>query len=742
MIITRRQLLFALLWIVLVAGAWAVEIRASYVSQRSPLVLAGTYLSGFYGEETSATLPGDGRMLTRSYRWMSDEGRIAFWPALPNASIVTLEWLDVPGISRTTVQFEATPPINATLPHADTIRTAHLLLPASSHDQFLYFEASDPQRIGGRTLGTLISAATWQATVPLSAIELLRGGFQLPLNVLLLAALLTLFQLTPGRVLIGCGISAALATVAAFIWPWEVRALQFPLHVLFIGALLGVGVKVLIQRTYQRAISVQRTRAIWFPIVLVVWIISGIVFFSPGIAFDGAQYYAYIRSLFIDGDLHFANELNAQAPFHGTADFAEIPTATGYTQNLASVGPALYWTPFWIMGHVTTLVGQQLGFNWYTNGYDEPYVVLIGLGSALAGLLTMIGCYRICIRWYSSSLALAATMTIYLASNLLYYATYRGSFAHALSAATGTWFIIAVLNMDDAPHEWRRWLWLGLSAGAMIVTYWITALLLVIPLLIGINHVWNALHARNWSVLWRLSRNALLAGMAAFLVFLPQIIAWWIIYGQPFAIPHGGEYITPYDNHLRSVLVSPLYGMLWWTPAFFFGFIGYAWCFTRIPRTALLTFAGLALYIAYNASLERWFGGGAFGMRRFTVLVPLFAIGLTALFAHLHHWYKLLPVACSGALTAWSVLLMSRYILSDRIRNPDFLETLDLRAFLLNPEMYQLSVVPEAIHRSWFIGMMLSPTPEKLLIAGVGISTVAACVLLVWHTTMPHSRRG
>jgi hypothetical protein len=512
-----------------------------------------------------------------------------------------------------------------------------------------------------------------------------------------------------------------------------VRALQFFLHVLLIGALLGVGITAVIRRT----ISVQGIRAIWFPIVLVVWAASTIAFFNPDIAFDGAQYYAYVRSLFIDGDLHFANELNAQAPFHGTADLAEPPTATGYTQNLASVGPALYWTPFWLVGHFTTLVGQQVGFNWHANGYDEPYVVLIGLGSALAGLLTMIGCYRLCSRWYSGSLALAATMTIYLASNLLYYATYRGSFAHALSAATGTWFIIAVLNLDDAPHEWRRWLWLGLSAGAMIVTYWITALLLVIPLLIGINHVWNALHARHWSVLGHLLRNAMLAGTVAFLVFLPQIIAWWIIYGQPFAIPHGGEYITPYDNHLRSVLVSPLYGMLWWTPAFFFGLIGYGWFFTRIPRTALITFAGIALYIIYNASLARWFGGGSFGMRRFAVLAPLFAIGLAALLANLHRWHRLLPAMCSGTLIAWSVLLMSRYILSDRIGNPDFLETLDLRAFLFNPEMYQLTVVPVTIHRSWFIGMMLSPTPAGLLIAAVGISTVAVCVLLVWHTATP-----
>jgi hypothetical protein len=333
-------------------------------------------------------------------------------------------------------------------------------------------------------------------------------------------------------------------------------------------------------------------------------------------------------------------------------------------------------------------------------------------------------------------------MTIYLASNVLYYATYRGSFAHALSAATGTWFIITVLALDDAPHEWRRWLWFGLSAGAMVVTYWITVLLLVIPLLIGLTHVWDALQARNWSVLGRLLRNAVLAGIAAFLIFLPQMTAWSIIYGNPLVVPQGSGFITPQAVNLWKVFVSPLNGMLWWTPALFLGLIGYIWFSVRAPRVAVITFIGVALYILYNASIEDWHGSDSFGMRRLTVLSPLFAIGLAALFAHLHRWHRLLPAMCGGALIAWSVLLMSRYILSDRIGNPDFLETLDLRAFLFNPEMYQLTVVPVTIHRSWFIGMMLSPTPEKLLIAGVGISTVAACVLLVWHTTMPHSRRG
>jgi hypothetical protein len=218
------------------------------------------------------------------------------------------------------------------------------------------------------------------------------------------------------------------------------------------------------------------------------------------------------------------------------------------------------------------------------------------------------------------------------------------------------------------------------------------------------------------------------------------MIAWWIIYGQPFAVPHGTAYITPYENHLWSVLVSPLYGMLWWTPAFFFGLVGYGWFFARTPRSALFLFAGLALYIFYNATLARWFGGGSFGMRRFTVLAPLFALGLTALMAQLRHRHPLLPAALGGALSAWSILLTARYILSERIRNPDFLEQLDVRAFLFNPELYFPHVLPTVLRKSWFLATALAPTAESLLVAGTGLVTVIVCVLIVWRFFI-HSKK-
>ena len=66
---------------------------------------------------------------------------------------------------------------------------------------------------------------------------------------------------------------------------------------------------------------------------------------------DGVGYYAYLPSVFFDGDLNFTNEFDPQqSPF--THIPLNIPAARpGYLINPWSVGPAIYWTPFWLLGH-------------------------------------------------------------------------------------------------------------------------------------------------------------------------------------------------------------------------------------------------------------------------------------------------------------------------------------------------------------------------------------------------------
>ena len=74
---------------------------------------------------------------------------------------------------------------------------------------------------------------------------------------------------------------------------------------------------------------------------------------------DSAYYYMYLRSLFFDGNLDFSNEVGR---LFGEAFVRQtlIP-ATGLPGNNWSVGPAIFWLPFFLLAHGATLLANSFG---------------------------------------------------------------------------------------------------------------------------------------------------------------------------------------------------------------------------------------------------------------------------------------------------------------------------------------------------------------------------------------------
>ena len=80
---------------------------------------------------------------------------------------------------------------------------------------------------------------------------------------------------------------------------------------------------------------------------------------------DAIQYYVYLQSLAVDGDLDFANEYRA---LYGGDDATEnvwltTTTPIGRSPNVMSVGPAILWAPaffvVWVVVLMTRLVRRR-----------------------------------------------------------------------------------------------------------------------------------------------------------------------------------------------------------------------------------------------------------------------------------------------------------------------------------------------------------------------------------------------
>ncbi|MFL5803477.1 MAG: hypothetical protein ACJ8CR_17260 [Roseiflexaceae bacterium] len=702
----------------MLAAACLVEQSASQGRQANMWQLAPTSFDGFYGAEESTTLPGVPVGERRIYRWTRPASQFSLWPHTATSSALDLEYLDPLGA--TTLQVAQEAPFALT--PAQHMRRLHMLFPPAS-DLTIRLVQTMPQTVDGRQLGLIVgdvrwSALGWRARAgDVRAYGWLLLG--LPLTLALLGGLGWVVRLPARRTIALLALVLAGVAIFALRSPWDARAMQPALQRLIGGAMIGAGLLYLKRHAWFSH---------WALIIAGVWCLSLLLFFSPEVTSDGVGYYAYLRSAVIDGDLNFTNEFDPQqSPFTHTPLI--IPAARpGYVVNSWSVGPALYWAPFWLVGHAVADVGRQLGFGWRADGYDPPYIVLIALASALTGLVTMLGCFKILARWFTPGVAAVAAITIYLGSNLLYYAQLAGSFAHSLSAATATWLLLAALRLDEQPTM-RRWLALGLAAGALLLTYWMAALLLIIPLGVGLRHAWLRARQRDVPGLLRLAAGALAAGGLAALLFAPQLLAWKLTLGSWLAVPQGSAYATPQQSHLSEVLFGSLYGIAWWTPAYFAGLVGGIWFALRRPWPGLALLAAAGVYLLYNASLPDWHGSGGFGMRRLTSIAPLFAVGLALLLDRARR-YRPLPAMLAGALIVWSIGMTVRYAVFQLPHAPYTLQDLGLRPILLSPEPFPVGALLFVTQHSWFGALLRTLDAGSLLILSVCLLAVAACTLL------------
>ncbi len=682
----------------------------------------------FYGREQSAADPD------QTFRWSKPEGEITLWPLPPATSMmVSLHVLAPPQMI---APQQATLCIGAhTLPLtlAPAHRTYRLLVaPApqvltSVRMEISPLKPADDLRALGlaldrvaveplapSTLGGLIREAWMAPYLPLGIIFLVIGAglLRLPLSVVSILAL----SVVGGLALAGCVVPEARLALAAYLTVFAGAA-----------ALLLVGAEAVRRLDLWPADDRRAHR--W---LIAVFIATFAVAFVPGVGSDGAGYFAYLHSLFFDGDLNFANEYR-EMPFpHVPRNLdALYQPATGYYSNPFSIGPALLWIPLYSIAHLITLVGQAAGWPWQPDGYDQPYEVLIAFSGALAGLLTLFVLYRIIRRLVDPPIATLAVLTLWLGSNLFYYNLREGSFAHSFSALAVSLFILAWLRLEERPGVWR-WAVLGIMAGLSTLIYWISALLLLPAALTFARLLWQALRepaVRRGRELARLAAGAGLAALLVLVMFTPQMLAWRVIFGAYLAIPQGAGFVTPGDSHWLDFLFSTLHGLLPWTPAFFVGGIGVVLLWSRHRWMALCLTVPLLISFWYNTTLLDWHGSGAFGMRRMTVLAPWFAIGLALAFDRLRRWQREAPLILAAFAISWTLLLVVRYDLYLISHNPSDLYDLPALAFYLSRETLPVWLTPDWLRSGFFYRYVTDYSPP----ARAGLTAlIVVMAVLIW----------
>jgi hypothetical protein len=704
-IFVPRTIISALLLLIaLGAGVgWQAQGRAHQQIDIGSASDDGAALN-FHEAETSTSNP------SLTFRWSKNASEVRLWtPGRNTTALLTLRMFPPEGEPRSVTLSAAGQPLG-TVTLAPSARVYHVLLRAPDDRELAIGIASvEPVRSKdsrGVVIGLdQIALDRLPDARPFGLLRELWLAPLLPAGLLLLAISALLLRLP--QLLVGGTPALALGALALIDPLLPAARLRLATYVFAIGvtAVVTLALLLLLRRLPRLWPSTDRRAYNW---LLVLFAITVVLAFTPTIKSDGMGYYVYLRSLTIDGDVNFGNDYRGW-PDQQTPDEHITPqTPTGYYVNYFSIGPALLWSPLYGAAHAIMLGGRALGQPWQADGYAPIYFVLTTFGSALAGLVLMLVGYRICQRWVAPPTALLAVMTAFFGSNLLYYTLREGGFAHGLSAATAAVYVLAWLRLEERPSVWR-WAQLGIAAGLMLLTYWVSGLVLLLPVFTFVRLLIAALRAasaQRGRQLVSLLAGASVAAALLVLFFGPQMIAWQLIYGAFLTVPQGSGFVTPQRFHGVDMLFAPLHGLLPWTPALFVGSFSLVllWWHSRYLTAALIT--ALVAYFLYNAWLPDWHGSGAFGLRRLTLLAPWCMIGLALLFDALRRWHALLPAVPAALMIGWTTLVLIRYDLDLIPHSPGALRELSPAAFYISREIFPIWAVQGWINNSYILNQL------------------------------------
>jgi hypothetical protein len=462
------------------------------------------------------------------------------------------------------------------------------------------------------------------------------------------------------------------------------------------------------------------------PFVIVLVFLALLPLSLPRIALsDEVQYYAYLRSFYFDRDLDFRNEYqhfadiglqnDDQAVFNALLrqDDANPNPKTGKLRNVAPIGSALLWTPGFVLADLWVQVVNATGANIPRDGYSRPYIVAVCMMSALYSLLGLLLTYRLT-RFYTDQVpALIATLTIFLATPLVFYTYLAMAWSHA-----GGFFLFALfltiwmygregaVGRGDGRRHWSIWFTLGLVAGLMVMTREQLGLLLIIPALEALAAYIGALRRRQWSVLRGLFTGHLIFLVVFVLSLTPQLATYWVLNGRPgpsttvgskLAFVSIGWLPVLVSPHFWDTLIHPAHGALLWSPILILALIGLIWLFRRDGPLALLLFVGFLGQVYINGAFgTTWHLSGSFGFRRLIECTPIFVLGLASVLSWLQMRVGWKPLLAGAVLFVfWNLGLIAQWT---------FIRP-DLRKGLIWDGMlyYQLQVPLQVLNRLYDI---------------------------------------
>ena len=444
---------------------------------------------------------------------------------------------------------------------------------------------------------------------------------------------------------------------------------------------------------------------------------------------DGVYYYVYLRSLVYDRDFDFRNDYALLGnPHHRPVG------AYGLPENRFAIGAGLLWLPTFALAQAATATSNAAG--WTAEPLDGSSLQtqrITFFASVLHAAATALAIALLARRFFADWVAGLAGVATVLATPLWWYAVYQPSWPHAASACVVAIFVL-LWERGRTGRSRRGWFGLGALLG-------LVALVRAQDVLFGLLPAVELLLAARVAGQRRATLvNAAVFGLGAALAFSPQMLAWCQIYGSPLTIPQGEGFMLWSASKPGFTLFSSRNGLIAWSPILGLALLG-ALLLTLRRGPARLLAALLLLVFAAEAyvlgSTRDWWGGWAFGGRRYLGCSVLFGLGLAALIDAAHAWcarhvrlvLAALPVLGVSLFAVCNLSLVHDYFYAEVERGePQPMRPPSLRAATRGvAAIYDALGHPGAAPASWWFAWRAGVAPERYdAISGIEVDVAIA----------------
>lgn len=323
---------------------------------------------------------------------------------------------------------------------------------------------------------------------------------------------------------------------------------------------------------------------------------------------DGIFYFSWLHSVIVDQDINFHNE-------YAFFNVQQLITKNGLLGNQFAIGPALFWSPIYVVVH-TILKGDGFSF------FYQVSIGLLSVGYAIAGLILL---YRALNSLFAAKTVLIATVATAFGTNLFFYGSLDPVNSHAVS------FFAATVLLNIIIHTYPNYLLAGFFAGVLGAIRIQDSAFIGIPLLLLI---YQFVIYKTKIIIIGKHVFQLIIGWS--IPLLLQFGSWYLLYGD-IRIPYleRGYGFNFFNSQGFSVLFSHNNGLFFWTPLVLIAVIG---LFTQYKKKLFhLSFITLLFFIWQTyliGSWSIWWQGASFSGRMYISLIPFLSLGLASLFSH------------------------------------------------------------------------------------------------------------